>query len=405
MMEAPISARRLSELVGYIYDAAIDPDAWPIAMDAIRRELHFHNAVLGLNELPSGRVLMNVTCNVPPAFIPLIDVAGADVVEQWGGMEVVASLPLDRPAVMSHVNPRLEAIKATNHYFRVFAEPQGLVDVMVVGLARNARAVGSLAFGRHHQAGPIDEGELAVAALLVPHLQRAATVNRMLDIAAVAHASFAAALDALAVPIALVTRDRRVVHANATMRTLFGQGDPLRLSRGVLETRQAGVASALAIAIAQAADDEARLARQGLGIPLHTDAGTPGALHVLPIRPGRGGMDDKAIAAVFVASADTPFVPPTDIIRSLFDLTIAEARVFERIVGGHTVARTASDLGIAHSTAKTHLLRIYNKLGVNRQSSLIHIAASLRSGFTDRGQEMTAAAGTTVRKKAVGDRP
>lgn len=379
MNESLISAHRFSELVGYIYDAAIDPAAWPVAMDSIRRDLNFHNAVLGLNELPSGRVLMNVTCNVPPAFVPLIDAAGADVVEQWGGMQTVSTLPLDRPAVMSHVNPRLDTIRLTNHYFRVFAEPQGLVDVMAIGLARDDRAVGSLAFGRHHSTGPIAEDEIAVATLLVPHLQRAATINRMLDIAAVAHASFAAALDALTAPIALVTRERRMVHANRAMRALLERGDPLRLSLGTLEACGIGTARALAIAIGQAADDETKLGRRGLGIPLHTGVGMPGALHVLPIRPGRGGMDDKAVAAVFVAGADTPFVPPTDIVRALFDLTQAEARIFECIAAGQTVAFAAAKLGIAPSTAKTHLLRIFSKLGINRQSALIHVAASLTS--------------------------
>ena len=105
--------------------------------------------------------------------------------------------------------------------------------------------------------------------------------------------------------------------------------------------------------------------------------GSVGALHVLPLRPGRLPLDAGTVAAVFVAQADTPFVPPTKIVAALFGLTPAEARVFEQIVAGRTVAEASDALGIGRSTVRTHLLRLFDKTGVRRQAELIQIATSL----------------------------
>ena len=181
-MHEPISAARLSELVGLIYDCAIEPARWPIAMEAIRAELDFHNATLDLIRLPSGAALSNVVCNVPPQYLELMAGAGPDVVDQWGGPEVMLALPLDRPAVLTRVNPDFDHETTTNPYYTAFARPQGIIDALAIGLARDARAIGSLSFGRHESAGPIGDREVEIAHLLVPHLQRAATINRMLEV-------------------------------------------------------------------------------------------------------------------------------------------------------------------------------------------------------------------------------
>lgn len=376
-MNDGISAERLSELVGLIYDAAIDPACWPVAMEEIRIELGFHNSTLNLQHLPSGRMLTNVTTNITSEYLSLMDDAGPAVIDQWGGPEVAMAIPLDEPAVLTQVNPAFDAETSTNPYYLAFAKPQRIIDVMAIGLARDERGIGTIAFGRHESAGPIGPRDVAVARLLIPHLQRAATINRMLDQAALARASFEATLDGLVVSVLLVDRERRILYANPAAWGMIRAGDTLRLSNGVLEANRAGATRALAVAVAQAASDESAIARRGLGIPLHSGGGAPAALHVLPLRPGRAGGDGGAVAAIFVAQADAPFVAPTKVVAALFDLTPAEGRVFEQIATGLTVADAAEALCIAPSTVKTHLLRIYGKLGVRRQSAVVQIAASL----------------------------
>jgi DNA-binding CsgD family transcriptional regulator/PAS domain-containing protein len=376
-MDDPISAERLSYLIGLVYDCASDPIRWPIALEAIRVELDFHNATLDLIQLPSGEVLGHVRCNVPLRYAALMDGAGPDVIEQWGGEQVMRTLPMDEPAVLTRANPAFDFETSTNPYVLAFAKPQDIVDVMAIGLARDARGIGSVAFGRHRSAGPIGERETAIARLLVPHLQRAATINRMLEGAALARAAFAATLDALTTPILLVDGELRLLHANPAAERLIQSGALLRIDKGMLAATTLGASSALAAAVRQAARDESAIGRQGLGIPVSGRDGESGALHVLPLRRRQGRNDQREVAAVFVARVDQPFVAPTEMAAALFNLTPTEARVFEHLVTGFTQARTAAALGIERSTVKTHLARLYDKIGVRRQADLVRVAASL----------------------------
>ncbi|QJU59879.1 hypothetical protein HL653_20935 [Sphingomonas sp. AP4-R1] len=57
-MDEAIAPERLSEIIRLIYDCATDPAQWPVAMEAIRPALNFHNASLDLLLLPScGRIM------------------------------------------------------------------------------------------------------------------------------------------------------------------------------------------------------------------------------------------------------------------------------------------------------------------------------------------------------------
>lgn len=376
-MDGFISPERFSELVGLIYDAAIDARCWPIAMEAIRTELNFHNCTLNLQRMPSGEVLINVTTNIPSNYMAMIDDAGSDVIDQWGGIEKLMGFPMDRAAVLTHINPHFDANSSTNAYYVNFAKPQGIVDVLAIGLARSPQALGTIAFGRHERAGPIGEREIRLSTLLIPHLQRAATINQMLETAARTNESFAATLDQLSTPVLLVAADLRIVHANPSAWALIASNGGLRSVNHVLTATSSAVNTALGVAVRQAAQDQSLLARRGLGIPLRGPDGAGAALHVLPLRAPLAPTDNHAVAAVFVAAADTPFVAPSDIVVALFDLTPAEARVFACIAQGETLATTAELLGVKRSTCKSHLLRIYDKMNVSRQADLIHIATAL----------------------------
>ena len=68
---------------------------------------------------------------------------------------------------------------------------------------------------------------------------------------------------------------------------MIASGDLLHTRNGVLSARVAAVSSALAVAVSQAAQDESAIGRKGLGVPIRWQDGSVGAVHVLPLRPGR----------------------------------------------------------------------------------------------------------------------
>ena len=68
-MQDFLSAARVSELIGCLYDCAIEPQSWEHALDAIREALEFKNAVLAAQALPSGQVLLAVQRGMPAEFL------------------------------------------------------------------------------------------------------------------------------------------------------------------------------------------------------------------------------------------------------------------------------------------------------------------------------------------------
>ncbi len=60
-----------------------------------------------------------------------------------------------------------------------------------------------------------------------------------------------------------------------------------------------------------------------------------------------------------------------------FGLTPAETRVLASLLAGRTLADTAATLGIATTTAKTHLDGIFSKTGVARQADLMRLGVGL----------------------------
>jgi DNA-binding CsgD family transcriptional regulator/PAS domain-containing protein len=372
-----ISASALSALVASIYDSAIDPARWPVAMEAMRTTLDCRLSSLNLQTLPDLDVILNVYTNIPDHYGEMIAAAGVEGVETWGGPEVVLALPMDRPAVLSRANPTFDPQTTTNRYYLEFARPLGLVDLLSIIVARDDRAVGTMSFARHESAGPVGEREIEIARLLTPHVQRAATINRLLDMCALRSATFAAVLDRFAAPVILTGANMQIVHANPAAAAMLARGDVLRSRHGRFGAANPGVDRAVAADIAAASADEAAMGHKGLAIPAAGADGAACVLHVLPLSEARGRHLPGASVAIFVGQAQSLFVAPGDLLAALFGLTAAEARVFEQIAEGHGVNATAANLGVAPSTVKTHVTRLYQKTGARRHVHLVQIAASL----------------------------
>jgi DNA-binding CsgD family transcriptional regulator len=355
-----LSPSYLSEIIGSIYDCSLDPGNWPDTLTAMRRELNFQNAVLSLLALSSGEVLLNITSGIDKIWLERIPEYGADIIDHWGGPERLQNVPLDDPAVLSHVNPREHW--ATNRYYVEWAKPQGLFDVLAMGLARDSVTVGSIAFGRHEEAGEISEREVEIARLLIPHLQRAVAISRLLDIKTVAVGAFERVLDTVTAGVLLVGIDLNLFYANRVAETMLEKGVPVRAKKGIVETSSLGATAALAIAVSQASHKESAIGRKGLHIPIRHAGCQASVLHVLPLQNGqlRPRLVPGATAAIFVTPVAKPLLPRAAL-ASLFDLTGAELSVLDHVVDGRTVIQTAQALGISVSTVRTHVLHLFEK--------------------------------------------
>lgn len=98
---------------------------------------------------------------------------------------------------------------------------------------------------------------------------------------------------------------------------------------------------------------------------------------IVRIKPLCGTSGPRMVAVTAFNLAHTAsFILPD--LRETFDLTPAEQRVLVGLTAGHTAIVLASMLNVTLETARTHIRRIYAKMGVSSREELIFLAGQYR---------------------------
>ena len=69
--------------------------------------------------------------------------------------------------------------------------------------------------------------------------------------------------------------------------------------------------------------------------------------------------------------------PPATLLRDLFGLTPAEARLALELAHGASPRDAANRLGVTWNTTRTQLKAVLAKTGTNRQAALVRLLAAL----------------------------
>lgn len=373
-----ISAERISDLIAGIYDCALDCSLWPAVLDCVRQELGFHNASLVVLQLPSGAVIMNVAVGMPDPWKAPVPEHGADVLAMCGGPARILQHPLGEPVVLTQAADR--ASLGGSRCDRGWAQPKGIAEAVAIGFARDEGMLGSIGLGRHCGAGEVGERELTALRLIAPHFRRAVSISNLLGLEALRVQGFAAALDTVAAGIVLVGAGMQVLHANGVAAGMLRDEDVILTRQGALRLCGVVATRQLQAAVGTAAGHEAALGRRGVAVPVRARSGDATVVHVLPLRRGqtRSVLTPRAVAAIFVAPSPQWSRLPSDALAALYELTPAETRVMELVADGRTVAEIGRMIGVALTTVKTHLQRVFDKTGCRRQVEVANLARSLQ---------------------------
>ncbi len=367
----------LIDLIGMIYDSVIDPTRWDATVAAMRRHLRMHNGVLAVNNMirSDGYGSILVANGISDHYLAIAFKYPEETLELWGGPQRIAQLPLEEPVIQSQATDRRRW--PDNAYWREFIGPQGIIDALAIGLARDRTMIANMTFGRHGDAGPISDREVDDLRVLAPHVRRATTIGGMLDRAILEAQTFAAALEASPAGVVLVDTEMRIVHANTAARLMLAAEDPVRSRGGMLAVTTEPLPGQLEAAVAAASTDSPH-DRRGLGVPGRRADGTPVVLRVLPLarRSIRPGLEQRASAAVFIGDAPSAVQLPSDALALLYSLTPAEVRVMELIAAGQTLRDVGVALGKSVHTIRTHLNRVFDKTGAHRQADLVRLVSA-----------------------------
>jgi DNA-binding CsgD family transcriptional regulator len=99
--------------------------------------------------------------------------------------------------------------------------------------------------------------------------------------------------------------------------------------------------------------------------------------HVVPIRRSARDIFARCAGVLVLTPATLPQAPPAELIRSLFELTPAEARVARSMAGGASVEEIAQSARVSVNTVRTQVRTLMAKTGCRRQAEVVGLLAGL----------------------------
>jgi DNA-binding CsgD family transcriptional regulator len=190
------------------------------------------------------------------------------------------------------------------------------------------------------------------------------------------------ALDVIGLPAAVLSRSHRLAAANGLMERLIPQVVQDRPPRLGLADRRADAMLGQALLQVRTSGD-ARV------VPLAATARLPpSVVHVFPVQDTLQETADVEAAScvvVIIKTVSRPRIASAEVLRDLFDLTPAEARVAHGIAAGKTVHDLAREAGLAFGTIRQQLKSVFSKTGVSRQADLVALLVGSALSFPGRG--------------------
>jgi DNA-binding CsgD family transcriptional regulator len=365
--------QQLSDLIGEVYDTVLDQSLW---QGAIERATHFVRgtgaALFSKNAVNQDGSAQYVT-GIDPHYAQLYFDKYLTLDPTTGGHFLAE---IERPFAVADLMPLPEFVET--RFYREWAEPQGLVDFVSAVLDKSATSVAGFGVFRSERDGIVDDEARHRMQLIIPHIRRAVLIGRTFDLKAAEAAMFADTLGGLGAGVCLVDAGGRIVHANAAGYAIINAGDVLRSAGGRLAARDAQVDKTLRETFAAAGQGDTALGTMGIVIPLIGKNDERYVAHVLPLTSGarrRTGRTYTAAAALFVRKAALVVPFAFEVIGKTFQLTPSELRVLLAIVEVGGVPEVSVALGIAVTTVKTHLGRLFEKTGAVRQADLVKLVA------------------------------
>jgi DNA-binding CsgD family transcriptional regulator len=257
--------------------------------------------------------------------------------------------------------------------YREFYAPRGCDYGCGGTILRTPNSLSFVIVARKKSAGAFGEKEKAVLRPLMPHLKRAALLHGELMSLRSQLAAFSGHLDRYPQAFLLIDDSCRVLYMNSAAREIAGQRDGVTVEAGRLIVMKTPSDAAIVAAVRQMASDRASA---GQRVEISRPSGRkPYRLLLMPL-PQSGavplGVMQPVVAALIVDVDSPPQADPL-VLKELFSLTPAEARVTALLIGGNSLDEVASELCVSLETIRTHMRRVLAKTATHRQGELISL--------------------------------
>jgi DNA-binding CsgD family transcriptional regulator len=354
-----------SDLIGRIYDCALDTALWPVVLGEITEVLGGVMADLIVSHPLERTQTYALHYNWPDDQLALA-LANAHINP---ALPLGLVYPLCEPVCSTRDFPDFHQTR----YWKICFAGRGLHDYIAAAITRTVTSFSSWGVIGSETRGPFTDEDIELARLLSPHIKRAVEISGVIGRQKVEAGTLRSALEALATPALIIEPDGAILFRNRAADTELAAQQVLREHRG----RLMAVTPDAQRLLGSLASPLIGKAQTGLDAFLVDAAGR--TLHVTWAGLERAGDEVGSPILLLLREPEAALTTPLASAAFLYRLTTAEIQVLGQILQGHALTDVADILGLARSTVKTHLEAIYRKTQTNRQAELVSRIMSLAS--------------------------
>lgn len=355
----------IGETLDLIYEAAFVPERWHEVLDVMAQGAGAHGTALFNTSATSARSIASGS---------LADLTQKMVNEGWLGRNSRAAklLTIDHEGFINEADYFSAEDYNSQPIFTQVMQPlgYGFGTSTVITAPSGDRMI--FAVEKKAATGPVTASSIAYLDHLRPHLARAAMMSSRLEFERVRAAM--EALQIAGLPAAVLRADGAALAVN----DLLEQMSPriTMAAFGHIRFQHAAANDFLSRLF-----EQSRIARGSASgsFPLPgVEEGAAAVVHIMPVEGGARDIFTNAALFMIVTPVDRQRLPSADIIRGLFDLTPAEAKVARELATGSDVGAVAGHLSVSKETVRSHVKAILSKTGMPRQADFIAAIASIR---------------------------
>jgi DNA-binding CsgD family transcriptional regulator/PAS domain-containing protein len=367
--------RSLHQLISLIYGAVGEPSLWQAVMDAIAEVSNSGcTCLLANSEKCTAGSLVALT-RADPSYL-------ASYAEHYASVNVLADrcdqMFPDGTVRYSHLavpDAAFEKTEFYNDYFR----PENYYYSFGIKLPLPGDRPAYITSLRPKDLGPYRVQDGAVLETLMPHLQRALDLHfTVVGLRSGLHAT----LDGLPHGLVLLDTRGRCVLMNAAAQKIIDRRDGLRLSRSTLAAEVTAETTRMRALIGRACGSSATERVTGSYDAMLVSRQTKQPLQVVvaPYWSGLGDVPPTVVTTISIYDPEQEANRSLGVLRSLYGLTKAEARLTSLLLEGKDVSAAAEQSHISRETARSQLKSIFSKTGTRRQSELIRLLKPVSDG-------------------------
>jgi DNA-binding CsgD family transcriptional regulator len=359
----------LSELVGSIYDTALDPDAWPAILDRLADLLAATAGAHFGSYNSETYVCTDFASRLDPEYRRALPQYCACRAYFWrrGANHPSGAVYMPETFMSREEHCRTDI-------FNKWYKPQGVEAMMRTNLLIEGPVSTVVTVGRRYSEGDFRTTEIRLFAALIPHLQRAVQLQLRLAGVDGPPTGSAEMLNRLRQGVLLVDAGARVIFANSAAERMLRAAGGVFLGHDGLRAETPGATRFLRRTIADCAVPRAELAGAGGRLRLSREDRAPLTVLVIPHRSQLTWIDViRPRAILFITDPEEATVIRRESLHQDFGLTPAEAGFTREVLKADGLQAAADRLGISLTTARTHLAHVFDKTGARRQAELVRL--------------------------------